>query len=82
MDPNTSNIDEIVDTSSPERANELRRGGWVVLAIGKGQDANGEACLRYTLGWKGPGSPAPSASASNDALVQAAIAATRMKSSS
>ena len=52
MDTKVSCIDDIIETVSAEQANELRNRGWLLLAIGKGRDSNGEACLTYSLGLK------------------------------
>lgn len=57
MDAQRSSIDEVVETTSAEQASQLGKQGWVMLAIGKGRDANGEACLKYSLGWKQPREP-------------------------
>jgi hypothetical protein len=52
MDMKPGNVDDVIETASAEQANQLRNRGWFLLAISKGHDSDGEACLTYSLGLK------------------------------
>ncbi len=89
MDPKVSNLHEVVsqviETTSAEHANQLRKQGWVVLSIRKGQDSAGEACLKYALGRQRPElhtfDPQSSNDSSHDSVAPPFPAAREQKSS-
>jgi hypothetical protein len=76
MDTKVSSIDDVIETASAEQANQLRNRGWFLLAIGKGHDNNGEACLKYSLGLKRATTSPLERQGSNDSSMDAVVADT------
>jgi hypothetical protein len=86
MDPKIANLHEVVhqviETTSAEHANQLRKQGWVVLSIRKAQDSAGEACLKYALARQRADMRIFDPLASNDSPLNSPSAAPREQKSS
>src|SRR5688500_2013661 len=82
MDPKVANLHEVIETTSAEHANQLRKQGWIVLSIRKAQDSAGEACLKYALGRQRADMRSFDPRASNDSSIIPPFPAAREQKSS